>query len=86
MDDDIVAPNMVIPTGTITDSVVVSVRALDYLIELSDTIQAPAMAMSFGVITDAINITFYVPTFAIISEDDEFNIVSEDGDYNICSG
>ena len=86
LDDTLEAFPMVMEVGTITDSVTVSVHALDYDIELADTIEGPLMAMGFGVLTDTINFIFYQPTFALVTEDAEYNIVTEDSDYNICTG
>lgn len=86
LEDEINGFYMGMSFGSITASAEVNVRVLDHLVEADDTITPPAMGMSFGTITDEISFIFYQPTFAIVSEDDEYNIVSEDGDYNICSG
>ena len=86
LDDTIEAPDMVIPFGSITDSVTVSVRALDHRIQLADTIVGFEMGMSFGVLVDTVNLIFYQPTFALVTEDAEYNIVTEDENYNIVTG
>ena len=86
LDDTIEAFFMGMRSGTITATVTVSKKALDYDLEVADTILGFSMGMRFGQITDTLNFVFYQPTFNIITEDAEYNIVTEDGDYNICTG
>lgn len=83
LEDDMVGVPRIIPFGVLTDTVSVSVAALNYKIEVSDTIVAPAVAIALGVLSDSMDLILYRPTDNIVSEDGDYNFITEDGEFNI---
>lgn len=83
LDDTIIAPERLIPSGSLSETVSVSVRELDYRIELSDVIPGPSVTIPFGSFTESVDVILYRYAFNITTEDGDYNLVTEDGDYNI---